>query len=65
MARGWSSATQMASRKGYWRERDARLVFEAWRASGQSLEDFAVAHGLGVQRLSRWARRLGAATENP
>lgn len=60
MARGWSPAMRMASRKGYWRERDARLVVEAWRASGRSIEDFAVAHGLGARRLSRWARRLGA-----
>jgi hypothetical protein len=58
MAKGWSLAMRTASRKGYWRERDARLVVEAWRASGRSLEEFATAHGLVARRLSRWARRL-------
>lgn len=59
MSKGWSLAMRTASRKGYWRERDARLVVDAWRASGRSIEEFATAHGLVGRRVSRWARRLG------
>ena len=61
MAKGWSSAMRAVSRKGYWRESDARPVVEAWRMSGQSVEEFATMHGLGARRLRRWAKRLGQA----
>ncbi len=42
----------------YWREGQARAVLEAWRRSGESLASFARSHGIGRQRLERWARRL-------
>lgn len=59
MAKDRSLAVRTALRKRYWRERDAGLVVEAWRTSGQGLESFARAHGIGARRVSRWARRLG------
>jgi hypothetical protein len=48
------------AKRPYWRERDARLVVEAWRWSGESQASFARRHGLDPKRLGRWARRLGA-----
>lgn len=43
----------------YWREADARVWVDTWRRSGQTRTEFAVTHGISVERLSRWARRLG------
>jgi hypothetical protein len=65
MPKSLSAVMRTVSRKGYWRERDARLVVEAWRASGQSAEDFAAEHGLRAHRLSRWGRRLGQPRRRP
>lgn len=42
----------------YWRESDARVLLEAWRASGESLAGFARRHGVKPQRLARWKKRL-------
>jgi hypothetical protein len=44
--------------KPYWREREARVVVDAWKASGEKLCRFAAAHGLRRQRIKRWAGRL-------
>jgi hypothetical protein len=65
MPKSLSPSMQTVSRKGYWREAEARLVVQAWRASGQSVEDFAAAHGLRGRRLSRWTRRLGQPRRRP
>ena len=43
---------------GYWREEQARVVLEAWAASGQSMAAFARRHGLAVKRLRWWKRWL-------
>ena len=46
----------------YWRARDAELVLEAWRRSGESGAAFARQHGLSVRRLLRWRDRLQRST---
>ena len=43
----------------YWREAEARVVVEAWRASGESLAGFARRHGLGAPRIA-WSLPSGA-----
>lgn len=45
----------------YWREADARVVIDAWQASGMSVSAFAHRYSLNVERLRRWRRRLEAA----
>lgn len=47
----------------YWREAEARTWVDAWRQSGQTQVEFARTHGIKVERLSRWARRLPEAAE--
>ena len=42
-----------------WREDNAQDVIEAWQASAMSMAAFARCHGLRVERLRRWRRRLG------
>jgi len=42
-----------------WRETDAKAVLAALDASGESTAEFAERHGLDVQRLHFWRRRLG------
>ena len=49
----------------YWREAEARMVVEAWRASGESLAGFARRHGVGSQRIAWWARRIDGGTPAP
>ncbi|MBC8443093.1 LysM peptidoglycan-binding domain-containing protein [PVC group bacterium] len=43
---------------GSWREGQARVVLEAWVESGESLEAFARRHGVTLERLRSWQRRL-------
>ena len=47
-----------AGRSRYWREGEARVVVEAWRASGETLAAFCREHGVAAKRVSRWAARL-------
>jgi transposase len=54
-----SSEIRQVAAQPYWREGQARAVLEAWQRSGESLAGFARSHGIGRQRLERWARRLG------
>ena len=49
----------------YWREVEARVVVEAWRASGESLAGFARRHGLGAPRIAWWARRVDGGPPAP
>ena len=44
-----------------WREEDAATVLAALDASGRSMAEFAKRHGLDMQRLHFWRRRLGTA----
>jgi len=47
----------------YWRAADARIVVEAWRASGEGLGAFAKRYGINRRRLGRWAGELGPKAE--
>jgi hypothetical protein len=47
---------------GRWRAGEARKVVAAWRASGQSGDAFAAAHGLNPRRLWWWRKQLEDAT---
>ena len=49
----------------YWRKAEARVVVEAWRASGESLARFARRHGLGAPRIAWWARPVEGRTPAP
>jgi hypothetical protein len=49
--------------RGYWREAQARVIVEAWHASGETLTTFAARHGVEARRLGRWVRRLGGEDE--
>jgi hypothetical protein len=57
--------------KRYWTKGDARVVVEAWEASGQPAGEFARSHGFGRHRLDWWRKRLRksaaqrGATEEP
>src|SRR5437867_681358 len=55
---GRTSALTAVVMSRYWRARDAELVVEAWRRSGESGAAFAHQHGLSVRRLLRWRDRL-------
>jgi hypothetical protein len=48
-----------------WREAEAMEALRAWRASGQSLEQFASETGIEEHRLRRWVRRAGASLRAP
>jgi len=56
--RGTGGITNLVQRRR-WREADARAVVAAWQRSGKSKSVFAREHSLVLQRLSRWAARLG------
>ena len=47
------------TRSGYWREEEARVVVDAWRASGKTVTEFSRSYGIAAARLARWASRLG------
>lgn len=54
--------TDVAAR-GYWRESQARVMVEAWRASEATITVFAARHGVDARRLGRWVRRLAGEDE--
>lgn len=58
MARKLAVKTVAASR--YWRESTARLMVDAWRASGATVAAFARRQGVDRRRLARWVRRVEA-----
>ena len=47
---------------GYWRESTARVMVDAWRASGETVATFARRHGVDRRRLARWVRRVEGTT---
>jgi hypothetical protein len=59
---GTTSALMTVVMSRYWRARDAELVLEAWRRSGESGAAFAHQHGLSVRRLLRWRDQLKRST---
>ena len=42
----------------YWHEEEARFALAEWEASGLSLREFALTHGIHQAKLQRWRRRL-------
>lgn len=55
------NGVQPSEWRKYWRESDARVVLDAWRASGLRLSEYARQQGLSPKRLIRWRRRLEVA----
>jgi hypothetical protein len=55
---------EVASRR-YWREAEARVIVEAWRASGESLGEFARRHRVDARRVARWAGRVEGSAVAP
>jgi len=53
------SEVAQISRRGYWKEADARIVVDAWRSGGERLSKFAARYGVDPKRIARWASRLG------
>lgn len=41
-----------------WRDAQAKVVVDAWKQSGMSLQSFAAEHGIHHKRLERWSARL-------
>jgi transposase-like protein len=62
MSKGTKQDSGWQQRKR-WTERDAQRALAAWRGSGQPLSSFARSHGLEVQRVTRWRKRLGSAEQ--
>lgn len=52
-----SEAAQV-SRRGYWKEAEARVMVEAWRSSGETQSEFAARYGVDPKRIARWVSRL-------
>src|SRR2546428_12989734 len=52
------SEVAQVSRRGYWREAEARVMVEAWRSGGETLTEFAARYGVDPKRIARWASRL-------
>ena len=52
------SEVAQVSRRGYWREAEARVMVEAWRSGGETLPEFAARYGVDPKRIARWASRL-------
>lgn len=47
----------------YWKAADARVVVDAWRASGLSMAAFARDVRCSEKRLARWVKSLGRGRE--
>jgi hypothetical protein len=58
------SVAEVAARR-YWRERDARVVVEAWRNSGESVAAFARRHHVERRRVAWWAGRIEGSAPAP
>lgn len=52
------AAVERVAGQRYWRGSEARVVVDAWRASGEGLAGFARRYGIQPRRVSRWAREL-------
>lgn len=52
------AAVKRVAGRRYWRGSEARVVVDAWRASGEGLAAFARRYGIQPRRVSRWAREL-------
>lgn len=52
-------------KRSYWTAAEAGAVLERIERSGLSAKGFAHKHGLGVERLYRWKRRLAQRPSGP
>jgi len=59
MARRRTDGISSVVQRQRWTEADGRVVVMAWQRSGKPMSVFARDHGLVLQRVSRWAARLG------
>ena len=49
---------QLALKQARWRPEQAKLIVDAWKASGQSMDAFTEKHGIAFDRLNKWAQRF-------
>jgi hypothetical protein len=49
---------QEALRQARWRRDQAQVVVQAWKASGQTMDEFTEKHDLRFDRLNNWAQRF-------
>ena len=49
---------QHALKQARWRPEQAKLIVDAWKASGQSMDAFCEKHGVAFDRLNKWAQRF-------
>ena len=49
---------QLALKQVRWRPEQAKLIVDAWKASGQSMDAFTEKHGIAFDRLNKWAQRF-------
>ncbi len=49
---------QEALRQARWRRDQAQIVVQAWKASGQTMDEFTEKHGIAFDRLNNWAQRF-------
>jgi hypothetical protein len=59
------AAVERVAARRYWRAEDARVVVEAWKASGEGVARYAGRYGIEPRRLSRWSRALEEVKEAP
>ena len=52
-------------KRSYWTAAQAGAVLDRIERSGLSIKRFAREHGLGVERLYRWKRRLARGSSGP
>jgi len=60
---GKIEAVAQVAEQRYWRAAEARVVVEAWRASGEGLGAFAARYAIHPRRVGRWAGQLGREDE--
>ena len=49
---------QLALKQARWRPEQAKLIVDAWIASGQSMDAFTQKHDIAFDRLNNWAQRF-------
>ncbi len=49
----------------YWRREDAKVVIDAWRASGATMTEFARRWSLNANRIARWVEQVDGVGSDP
>ena len=49
---------QEALKQTRWRPEQAKLVVDAWKTSGESMDAFTEKHGIAFDRLNKWSQRF-------